>query len=144
MAKKSYDLDPNHPVGRNILSQLYIYRGMYAEALAILEATQKVDAKSQWDLHHLGITYAKMGRQNDARGVITKLRDMSRTQYVMSYYVAIIYATLGDRDKAFDELELAYAARDWRLNFVKVEQFLQPLRDDPRYAVLVKRMNLPE
>ncbi|MEP7148287.1 MAG: hypothetical protein ABI857_05330, partial [Acidobacteriota bacterium] len=59
-------------------------------------------------------------------------------------YVAMIYAALGDRDKAFDELELAYAAHDWRLTFLKVELFMKPLRDDPRYAALVKRMNLPE
>ncbi|MEP6703823.1 MAG: tetratricopeptide repeat protein, partial [Acidobacteriota bacterium] len=144
LAKKSYDLDPNHPVGRNILTQVYIYRGMYPEALAIIDAAQKVDSQSQWDLQNLGVTYAKMGRQNDAKDVIARLRGISRTQYVMSYYIAMIYAALGDRDKVFDELELAYAAHDWRLNFVKVEEFLKPLRDDPRYSALLKRMNLPE
>ena len=39
---------------------------------------------------------------------------MSRTQYVVSYYLASIYAALGDRENAFEEIEKAFKARDWR------------------------------
>jgi hypothetical protein len=67
-----------------------------------------------------------------------------RAQYVVSYYIASIYAALGDRDNAFTEMENAFKAHDWRLLWLKSDPFMDPLRDDQRFKSLVKRMNLPE
>ena len=61
----------------------------------------------------------------------------------MSYYVASIYAALGDNDKAFAELEKAYEQRDWELHRLKVDPLMSLLRDDPRFKEILKRLNLP-
>ena len=61
----------------------------------------------------------------------------------MAYHLALIYAALGEMDKAFAELEKAFAERDYLLPRIKVEPFLDPLRDDPRFQDLMKRMGLP-
>jgi hypothetical protein len=53
--------------------------------------------------------------------------------------VACLYATVGDKDKAFEYLETAYKERNYRFAMLQVEPQLDPLRDDPRYADLVRR-----
>ena len=65
-------------------------------------------------------------------------------QYVMSYWVASIYAALGDKEHAFAELESAFAERDWYLHRLKVDPYWDTLRDDPRFKEMLKRLNLPE
>jgi adenylate cyclase len=86
----------------------------------------------------------KSGHRLEAEAVLAKLNEIEKTKTVSHYWEATIYAALGERDKAFAELERAYQARDWFLQRLKVDPFLDPLRDDPRFADLVKRIGLPE
>jgi hypothetical protein len=51
---------------------------------------------------------------------------------------------MGDRDHAFEWLEKAFAEHAGRLEYIKVEEALDPIRSDPRYASLLRRMGLPE
>ena len=60
----------------------------------------------------------------------------------MSYWVATIYAALGDKDKAFAELEKAFAEHDWEFHRLKVDPFMDSLRDDPRFNDLLRRASL--
>ncbi|MFN2394002.1 MAG: hypothetical protein ABR566_18835 [Pyrinomonadaceae bacterium] len=91
-----------------------------------------------------GYAYAKSGRRQEAEEVIKRFKDLAKTQYVMSYFVANIYAALGDKEKAFAELEKAFAERDWELHRLKVDPLMDSLRDDPRFKEMLKRLNLPE
>ena len=88
--------------------------------------------------------YAKSGRRHEAEELINRFRDIAKTQYVMSYRIANIYAALGDKDKAFAELEKAFVDHDWELHRLKVDPLMDPLRDDPRFKEMLKRLNLPE
>ena len=88
--------------------------------------------------------YAKTGQRQKAEAVIARLKEAEKTRYVENYWVAITYAALGDKDAAFAELEKAYQQRDWFLPRMKVDPYLDPLRDDPRFADLVKRVGLPQ
>ena len=63
--------------------------------------------------------------------------------YVVNYRVAHMYAMLGDKDRAFAELEKSLAANDWDINRLKVDPFMDPLRGDARFAALLKQLNLP-
>jgi hypothetical protein len=65
-------------------------------------------------------------------------------QSVGTYCVALVYAGLGDRDRAFEWLEKAYQVHDKGLCYIKVDPALDPLRSDPRFADLLRRMNFPE
>jgi hypothetical protein len=53
-----------------------------------------------------------------------------------------VYASLGDKNKAFEWLERAYAARDSQLEFLGVQPFYDPLRSDPRFRDLLRRIHL--
>jgi serine/threonine-protein kinase len=140
-AKKTYELDPNHVGGRHWMSHALNAKGMYAESLLISEKSLQsgfpVGAQ-------LGYAYAKSGQRQKAEAVIARLKEDEKTKYVMNYWVAIIYAALGEKDAAFAELEKAYQARDWFLPRLKTDPFMDPLRDDPRLADLMRRLGLPK
>jgi TolB-like protein/Tfp pilus assembly protein PilF len=140
-AKKTSDLDPGFFGAQSWLCHAYEIKGMYTESLLISEKTLQKDNPF---LPDLGYSYAKTGRRQEAEAVINRWKEGEKTKYVMSYWVAIIYAALGDKDAAFAELEKAYRAHDWFLQRIKVDPFMDPLRDDPRFAAMVKRLNLPE
>ena len=56
--------------------------------------------------------------------------------------VALVYAALGDKDRAFEWLEAAFEERDWWMPMLTVEPLFDPLRDDPRFEDLVKRVGI--
>jgi hypothetical protein len=69
---------------------------------------------------------------------------MEKTKYIANYWVAIVYAALGEKEAAFAELEKAYQAHDWFIQRINSDPFMDPLRDDPRFKDLVRRLGLPE
>ncbi|MEO5896454.1 MAG: hypothetical protein ABIS06_12195 [Vicinamibacterales bacterium] len=117
---------------------------MYADAIALNEDSLRTDPTNQLFLRFAGYAYAKSGRRRESETIIDRIRALSKTQYVMSYRVANIYAALGDKEKAFAELERAFENHDWELFRLKVDPLMDSLRDDPRFNDLLKRMNLPE
>jgi TolB-like protein/Tfp pilus assembly protein PilF len=143
-ARKTYNLEPNHPAARFWLSLAYVANGMYGEAIAIGEKTLQNDPTNQDALFITGYAYAKSGRRQDAEEVVKKFKDIGKTQYVMSYSVASLYAALGDKDKAFAELEKSFVERDTELSRLKVDPLMDPLRDDPRFSDLLRRVGLPQ
>ena len=143
-AKITYDLQPGYTVGRLYLSQAYLEKGMYAEAVAIGEQWLQSDPTNQWALRAAGFAYAKAGRRDKAEEMISRLREIAKTQYLATPRIACIYVALGEKDRAFDELNKAFAARDWELHRLNVDPYWRPIRDDPRFKELVKRLNLPK
>jgi eukaryotic-like serine/threonine-protein kinase len=143
-AKKTYDLEPNHPIGRWMLSQAYIYKGMYGDAISLNEQWLQTDPTNQFALRDAAIAYAKAARTDKAEEMISRFREIAKTQYVPTCRIASIYGALGDKDKAFGELQKAFEVRDWELYRSNVDPYFSSLHDDPRFKELLKRLNLPE
>jgi tetratricopeptide (TPR) repeat protein len=143
-AKKVYELEPSHPLGRWNLGFVYVSAGMYAEAIDLSEKNLQDDPTNQRVLWNLGFAYAKAGRRDKAEGVIKKFNELAKTQYMAHCRIASIYGALGDKDKAFAEFEKAFEDRDWDLFRLKVDPLFAPLRDDSRFKEMLKRLNLPE
>ena len=143
-ARKTYDLERSHPLGRWLLIQAYTQKGMNAEAISLSEQWLQTDPTNQFALRDAGIVYAKSGRRDKAEEMISRFLKIAETQYVPTCRVAAIYAALGDKDKAFEELTKAFEARDWELFRLNADPYWIPLRDDPRYTEMLKRLNLPE
>jgi len=72
------------------------------------------------------------------------MKAKAKQRYVSSYAIATVYAGLGDRDKAFEWLEKAYDERSPGLTWLKAEPMLDSIRSDPRYAILLRRIGLPQ
>jgi len=143
-ARRTYELEPNHPLGRWILAQMYSASGNQNEAISVAETWLRVDPTNQFALREAGIAYARSGRRDKAEEMIKRLRDVAKTEYVPTARYAAIYAALGDKDKAFQELNKAFEDRDWELFRFNIDTYWIPLRDDPRFAACVARLNLPK
>ena len=145
--QKALDLNPNIPVLRGMLGLAYAMKHMYPHALAEYDKISNQDkvtaTGNQFVAGMLGWVYAVAGRRNDALRIAHEFRDLSAHAYVDSYWPAIIYAGLGDKDQAFRLLEKAYQQHAAAMLYLAVDPFWYGLRYDPRYTDLLRRMGLP-
>lgn len=119
---------------------IYLMTGREAEAL---QAFEEVYASNKMlGIAALGYTYAKIGRRKDALNLIAELERSAKDTYVPPQEIAIIYMGLGDKDKAFHYLNEAYKERYGSLSAIKVEPLFDPIRDDMRFADLLRQMAL--
>ena len=91
----------------------------------------------------LGYAHARLGERNQALRMLEQLEAASKERYTPAFCFAVVYAGLGEKDQAFTWLEKAYEERTSRLGYLKVEPLWDPLRSDPRFADLVRRIGLP-
>ncbi len=143
-ARKIHDLEPNHLLSVWMLASVLTEMGRYDESIALCEKWLQNDPNSQMAIRDAGFAYAKAGRRDKAEEMIARYRELAKTQWVPTARIAAIYGALGEKDKAFAELEMAFEARDWEMHRLSVELYMRPLRDDPRFKAMLKRMNLPE
>jgi len=118
---------------------IYVEKGMYEQAL---KEFQKLDDQPH-ALGHAGNAYARMGRDADARKMISKLQAHVEKDGLGRYEIALIHAALGEKDEAFSWLEKSYAARDKGLTYLRIDPCLDPLRSDHRFQDLVRRVGFP-
>jgi tetratricopeptide (TPR) repeat protein len=141
---KIIELDPNFAPVYEYLGLSYQKLGRNAEAVAALEKAAELTNRSSITLGHLGYVYAATGKRAEAIAVIKELEDKYARKEANGQYIAFVYAGLGEKDKAFEWLEKDFQARNGKLSEIRWQIPLEPLRDDPRFKDLLKRMNLPE
>jgi TolB-like protein/Tfp pilus assembly protein PilF len=141
-ARISYDLDPNFPMSRVWLGFALIENGKYNEAISAIGQASPESPSGFMSVGVLAYAYAKQGKRAEAEQQLSRLRDQAKTRYVGVYFLAAIYAALGDKDKAFAELEESFSEKDFFLGRIAIDPAMDPLRDDPRFKSLMKRMNL--
>jgi tetratricopeptide (TPR) repeat protein len=88
-----------------------------------------------------GIVAARAGNRPGAERAIAQLREIYGAS--TSYQLATIHAQLADQDRAFAELDTAVAMKDPGLVGLRTDPFLDPLRNDPRYTALVRKLKFP-
>jgi eukaryotic-like serine/threonine-protein kinase len=138
--RKTIELDPNFPGGHEFLGEVYLHKSMYKEGIAEIEKELTMFPNSTGTLSQLGYAYALEGRKAEAQKVLDQLNERSKQKYVSAVSRAIIYVGLGEKDKAFEWLEKSYEERS--NGAIKVNPIYDPLRSDPRFADLLRRMNL--
>jgi tetratricopeptide (TPR) repeat protein len=141
-ARSTYDLEPNFGFARVWLGFALIANGKYDEALSAVEPMSPDSPFGWMSVVIRAHAYAKQGKRVEAEQQISRLRDLMKTRYLRTYYLAAIYVALGDKDKAFAELETSFAEKDCFLSRIVIDPDMDPLRDDPRFKSLLKRMNL--
>lgn len=140
--RTTLEMDPNFGGAHLFLGRSYKQKGMYEEALAELQKARGLLTDSAEVLSLIGYTYAVAGRRVEALNSLQALQAQSVQRYVSPYHMAMVYAGLGEQDKAFEWLEKAYEDREGRITILKVAPEFDSLRKDRRFAELVKRVGL--
>jgi TolB-like protein len=131
-------LDINPPDWSFLLGDVYAEKGMYAESIGeFLKSGNGPDS-----LGHLGNAYARAGQVAAARKTIAQLEENVAKDGVGRYEIALVYTGLGEKQEAFKWLEEAYNAHDVGLVYLKIDPCLDPLRSDPRFDDLLRRVGL--
>jgi tetratricopeptide (TPR) repeat protein len=116
---------------------------MFKEAIAEFQTAIRQSDGSPIYVAAIGHAYATEGRKSEALKVLDQLKELSKRRYVSAYWIAQIYAALGEKEQAFEWLRKAYEERSVWMVYLKVDPGLDPLRSDPRFQELVRRMNFP-
>ncbi len=143
-ARRAYEADPSFVIARLLYGMTLNATGAYADAITLSEKHLQDDPNNQQMLMVAGYAYGRSGQRTDAERVIEKFREISKTQYVIPSFVAVVFGGMGEKDKAFAELDKSIELHDSWFRWAKVEPLFDPLRDDPRFKDLLKRMGLPE
>jgi TolB-like protein/Tfp pilus assembly protein PilF len=138
--RKTLDLDANFIVAHWYLGLSYVQKSMYKEAIAEFEKAFVIAPGNRLTLAGLGYSYAAAGRKLEAQKVLDQLNELSKQEYVPPWSRALIYVGLGEKDKALEWLEKGFDDRS--ISNIALLPFSDPLRSDPRFADLLRRMNL--
>jgi tetratricopeptide (TPR) repeat protein len=142
--KSVLELDPNYAIAHIQLGQVYVQKRMYDVAIEEFQKSIALSEQNPDIVAQLGHAYALSGRRSEARTVLAKLFKLSKRAYVSPYMIACVYTGLEQQDRAFEMLEKGYQERDSHLVDVSLDPRLDPLRSDPRYTDLLRRVGLPE
>jgi eukaryotic-like serine/threonine-protein kinase len=139
--RKTLEVDDSFGVAHLYLGYVYLQQaGRTGEAVAELQKAVRHMGEDPETLSALGHAYAAAGRRADAESVLAQLRSLRERGYVSPYFVAVIYAGLGDRDRAFAALEESYQDRHPGMILLKSDPRFDPLRKDPRLTKLIRRI----
>jgi TolB-like protein/DNA-binding winged helix-turn-helix (wHTH) protein/Tfp pilus assembly protein PilF len=141
--RKAIDMDPNFPRAHWYLGGVYVQKGMWQEAITELQRATTLEPDEPDYLAWLGHAYAAAGKTREATGVLERLKSTSPRRYVSPFEMAALCTGLHRKDDAFVWLEKAYEERDSYMACLRFEPTLDPLRSDPRFQDLLRRMNFP-
>jgi len=141
--RKTLELDSNFTPARGVLGHVYAAKGMYREALAEYEKYATLSGGSPGSTAFMGYAHARLGQRSQALRVLDQLGAAAKQKYVPALSFAMVYLGLGEKEQAFLWLEKAYDERTNSLAYLKVQAIWDPLRSDPRFADLVRRIGLP-
>jgi len=140
-SRKTIEMDPNFGLAHNHLGQAYLQNQMYDEAAAELQKAVHLSGNSPTCIANLARAYVASGNRSEAAKLLNGLKKRSNPGYSHASEIAVIYAALGDTDQAMNWLEKGY---EERFNpGVLLRPGLDPLRSDPRFQDLVRRVGLP-
>ncbi len=146
--RKNLEQKPDNAHAHILLGEAYVAKGLPAEGVAEMQKGLALDttlAKTpeRWDRYPLlAYAYAAAGRRDEALKILDAQKRLAQQRHVSPYNFAIIYTGLGDKDRAFEWLTKCVEQRTLIIFHLKSRPLFDPLRADPRYAVLLRRMNL--
>ena len=135
------EMEPDFP-RIHIVVFAYIEKGMYAEALADTK-NWLGPGSSPWYWSMQAYTYGRAGQQSEAQRALDKLLELNRRQQIDPSALTQAYIGMGNKGKAFNLLENAYSQHS-ALTTLKVDPIYDPLRSDPRFQDLLRRVGLAQ
>jgi tetratricopeptide (TPR) repeat protein len=140
MIRRAHALNINLSDESFLLGDIYAEKGLYAKSISEFRKS----GDSPHVMGHLGNAYARAGQIDAANKAITQLEEHLRKEGgVGMYEIALVYAGLDKKNEAFRWLEESYKTHNEGLTNLKIDPCLDPLRSDPRFNDLMRRVGLP-
>jgi tetratricopeptide (TPR) repeat protein len=136
------EMDPTYLLAHIVLGQCYEQKGQYAEAIVELQKAASMAPDSPPVLAALGHAYAVAANRVEALRLLDELKSQSARRYVSPFYLALMYAGLGDREQAITWLNKSYDDRSNNTIFLNVVPQFDDMRSDPRFQNLSHRIGL--
>jgi TolB-like protein len=140
--RKTLDLDPTFSYASYVMASALEHAKNYRAAVTELNRVRPISGDWSWIVGELGYVYALLGNRAESEKIINELHGRETREYIDPVLVAYIYIALGDKDRAFASLDKAYQERSGLICFLQIEPKFDPLRSDPRFQDLERRMGL--
>jgi tetratricopeptide (TPR) repeat protein len=137
-ALRILELQPENAGGYYFLGAAYALEGRHEEAIAALQRSIELDPESPTRLVALAWVYARDGQREKALELLEDVPEQGSNLKE----IALVYGELGELDRAFDYLDRAYAEDPGTLNEMRADPAADPLRQDPRFDELMKKLGL--
>jgi TolB-like protein/DNA-binding winged helix-turn-helix (wHTH) protein/Flp pilus assembly protein TadD len=143
--RETLEMDSHFAPAHQTLGWAYLNKGRQREAIQEFQQALQLSGNDDKDfLVDLGFAYAATGDRAEAEKILLQLTKLNQKGLVPAGSIAILYGSLGELDKAFAWMDKAYKEHDPELTYIKVPgRRFEPLRRDPRFHDLVRRMGLP-
>jgi serine/threonine protein kinase len=142
--KKSLELAPGFVTALIGKAEQSLSMSMYQEAVESIQKAIDIAGRTPRLVALLGRAYALSGMTHEVKILLRELMEKNRNEYISPIYFAVLYANLGDINKAFEWLNKAYEERYPMMPFLREDSSLKPLHSDPRFDKLLKQMDFPK
>ncbi len=140
--RATLELEPAYLLAYVWLGHAYVAKGLFREAVQVFEEAMRRVGRLPLILAHCGAAYGRLGAPREALAILAELRQHAPRRYVPAVYESMVLSGMGDMDGAFQRLNDAYEQRSGVLIFLRVEPRWDRIRADPRYALLLRKMEL--
>ncbi|HEY2973139.1 MAG TPA: winged helix-turn-helix domain-containing protein [Pyrinomonadaceae bacterium] len=141
--RNTLEMDRDFVTAHWNLGMNYQQKGMHQEARAEFERAFNLSGGAPKLLALLGTAHEKSGDRKAALAVLEKLNELLKQKRARAEDMAIIYTGLGNKERAVEWLEKSYQDHSWLILYLKTDPFFDPLRSDPRFMDLVRRVGPP-
>jgi serine/threonine protein kinase/tetratricopeptide (TPR) repeat protein len=141
-AMRAIEMNPTQEESHRMLGLALAFEGRLDEAVRVLREAAALPGAGAYAAANLGYVLALAGKRPEAQAILDELLERSRREYVTPVAFGTLSIGLGETDRALDWLERCYGEKRGWLAYLKVSPIFDPLRGQPRFEALVRRMNL--
>jgi non-specific serine/threonine protein kinase len=138
--QKSLEVDPHFMLSRLELGRVHAATGRLDEAVQEFGIAVGDSHEHPFAVGHLGYGHALRGERPEAERCLARLSELALQRYVLPSAAALVHLGLGNVDRTFEALERALEEREARMIHLKVDPIFDPLRSDPRFDTLMRRV----
>jgi Tfp pilus assembly protein PilF len=142
--RRTLEMDPGFDRSHFILGIVYQDQGRFPEAVQEFQTAVTLSGDAPKYRAFLIHAYAGGGQRDKAAKLFVELKDSPKGRYISPVDLAMVHVGLGEKEQALEWLERAYQERSSDMIYLKTGRFWAPLRGDPRFQDLLRRMNFPE